>query len=190
MVPSTGLILLVVARGWQRMTAGPLRARGRWRRKRSARNSTANRRPPPWRRLSNARKPRSPQHLRAPSLSSRTAIQTLLETGALFAAVHESGTGRYCCKSLFAPLIKNSLGCTRDFRVKMWGTSSPDGKLTGDLGNAIESTEIDGRRSRRPLAGKLSPDDFRLLQQYRPAADSCGAARCPIIRGGGRADPF
>ena len=48
---------------------------------------------------------------------------------------------------------------------------SPDGKLTGDLGNAIESTEIDGRRSRRPLAGKLSPGDFRLLQQYRPQAD-------------------
>jgi hypothetical protein len=54
----------------------------------------------------------------------------------------------------------------------MWGTSSPDGKLTGDLGNAIESTEIDGRRSRRPLAEKLSPGDFRLLQQYRPVADA------------------
>ena len=79
-------------------------------------------------------------------------------------------SGRYCCKSLFALLIKNSLGRRRDFRVKMWGTSSPDRKLTGDLGNAIESTEIDGRRSRRPLAGKLSPGDFRLLQQYRPVA--------------------
>jgi hypothetical protein len=56
----------------------------------------------------------------------------------------------------------------------MWGTSSPDGKLTGDLGNAIESTEIDGRRSRRPLAGKLSPDDFRLLQQYRPDSADLG----------------
>ena len=56
----------------------------------------------------------------------------------------------------------------------MWGTLSPDGKLTGDLGKAIESTEIDGRRSRRPLAGKLSPGDFRLLQQYRPVADARG----------------
>jgi hypothetical protein len=37
----------------------------------------------------------------------------------LFAAVHESGPGRYCCKSLFALLIKNSPGCRRDFRVKM-----------------------------------------------------------------------
>ena len=41
--------------------------------------------------------------------------------------------GRFCCKSLFALLIKNSLGCRRDFRVKMWGTSSPDRKLTGRL---------------------------------------------------------
>ena len=47
--------------------------------------------------------------------------------------------GRYCCKSLFALVIKNSAGCRRDFRVKMWGTSSPDDKLTGDLGNVIET---------------------------------------------------
>ena len=45
-----------------------------------------------------------------------------------------------CCKSLFALVIKNSLGCRRDFRVKMWGTSSPDDKLTDDLGNVIETT--------------------------------------------------
>jgi hypothetical protein len=37
-------------------------------------------------------------------------------------------------------VIKNSPGCRRDFRVKMWGTSSPDDKLTGDLGNVIETT--------------------------------------------------
>jgi hypothetical protein len=48
----------------------------------------------------------------------------------------------------------------------------PPHSLTGDLGNAIESTEIDGSWSRRPLAGKLSPGDFRLLQQYRPVADA------------------
>jgi hypothetical protein len=54
--------------------------------------------------------------------------------------VHESAYGRYCCKSLFSLVIKNSLGCGRDFRVKMWGTSSPDDKLTGDLGNVIETT--------------------------------------------------
>src|SRR5262249_59832008 len=31
----------------------------------------------------------------------------------------------------------------------MWGTSSPDDKLTGDLGNVIEATQIGGRQSDR-----------------------------------------
>src|ERR1700730_10950126 len=60
----------------------------------------------------------------------------------LFAAVHESACGRFCCKSLFALVIKISFGCTRDFRVKMWGTSLPADKLAGDLGNVIEATSI------------------------------------------------
>jgi len=50
----------------------------------------------------------------------------------------------------------------------MWGTSSPDDKLTGDLGNAFEAAEIGGRWSDRLLAGKLSSGDFGLLQQYLP----------------------
>ncbi|SRR6266704_2529580 len=85
--------------------------------------------------------------------------------------VAKSALCRYCCKSLFALLIKNSPGCRRDFRVKMWGTSSPDDKLTGDLGNVIEATQIGGRRSDRLMAGKLSPGNFGLLQQYLPGAD-------------------
>jgi hypothetical protein len=40
--------------------------------------------------------------------------------------------------------IKNSFGRRRDFRVKMWGTSSPEDKLTGDLGNVIEATSPRG----------------------------------------------
>src|SRR6516225_3868572 len=98
-----------------------------------------------------------------------------------FAAVHGSGSGRYCCKSLFALVIKNSPGCRRDFRVKMWGTSSPDDKLTGDLGNVIEATQIGDRRSDRLTAGKLSPGSFGLLQQYLPKADSCTAAKIAFI---------
>jgi hypothetical protein len=43
--------------------------------------------------------------------------------------------------------MKISFGCTRDFRVKMWGTSSPEDKLTGDLGNVIEAISIGDRRS-------------------------------------------
>ena len=82
-----------------------------------------------------------------------------------------SAPGRYCCKSPFAPLIKNSPGRGRAFRVKIRGTSSPAGKLTVDLGNAIEATKVDDRRSDCPAAGKLSLGDFRLLQQYRPIAE-------------------
>jgi hypothetical protein len=61
--------------------------------------------------------------------------------------IGESGIGRFCCKSLFALAIKISFGCTRDFRVKLWGTSSPEDKLAGNLGNVIEATSTGGRRS-------------------------------------------
>jgi hypothetical protein len=37
---------------------------------------------------------------------------------------------------------QKSPGLWRDFRVKMWGTSSPDDKLTGDMANVIEATQI------------------------------------------------
>src|SRR5262245_37696435 len=82
-----------------------------------------------------------------------------------------SAFGRYCCKSLFPWVTKNSPGCRRDFRVKMWGTSSPDDKLTGDLAKATEATKIAGRRSDHLMAGKLSPRNFGLLQQYRRFSD-------------------
>jgi len=49
---------------------------------------------------------------------------------------------RLCCKTRFAPMIKNSKGCRRGFRVKMCGTSSPNVKLTGDFDNAIASIRI------------------------------------------------
>src|SRR5262249_14606488 len=77
-----------------------------------------------------------------------------------------SGPGRYCCKSLFALLINNSLGCRRDFRVKMWVTSSRDDKLVSDLAKAT-ATKISARRSDRLMGGKLSPLNCGVLQQYR-----------------------
>jgi hypothetical protein len=75
--------------------------------------------------------------------------------------------GRFCCKSLFALVIKISFGCTRDFRVNMWGTSLPEDKLAGDLGNVIGATSIGGRRSDFFTARKLAPGNLGLLQQYR-----------------------
>src|SRR5215468_4929677 len=74
--------------------------------------------------------------------------------------------GRFCCKSLFALAIKISFGCTGDFHVNMWGTSSSEEKLAGDPGNVIEATSIGGRRSDFFTAGKLTPGNFGLLQQY------------------------
>jgi hypothetical protein len=78
----------------------------------------------------------------------------------VFAAAHESAVGRFCCKSLFALAIKNSFGRRRDFRVKMWGTSSPEDKLTGDLGNVIDATSIGGRRSDFFYSKKISAGQF------------------------------
>jgi hypothetical protein len=66
--------------------------------------------------------------------------------------------------------MKISFGCTRDFRVKMWGTSSPEDKLAGDLGNVIEATSTGGRRSVFFTAEKLAPGNLGLLQQYRHEA--------------------
>src|SRR6202048_2459573 len=103
----------------------------------------------------------------------------------LFSALHESAVGRLCCKSLFALAIKNSFGRRRDFRVKMWGTSSPEDKLTGDLGNVIEATSIGGRRSDFFTARKLAPGNLGLFQQHRPEADldvGCQVARPIAIR--------
>ena len=84
-----------------------------------------------------------------------------------FAAMHESAYGRFCCKRLFALVIKISFGCTHDFRVKMWGTSSPGDKLAGDLGNVIQATSTGSHRSDFFTAEKLAPGNLGLLQQYR-----------------------
>jgi hypothetical protein len=92
-----------------------------------------------------------------------------------FAALRESANGRFCCKSLFALLIKNSFGRRRDFRVNMWGTSSPGDKLTGDFGNEPDATSISDRGLFGPLAGNLSRGFFRLLQQNRHKAAEANA---------------
>jgi hypothetical protein len=73
----------------------------------------------------------------------------------------------FVAKVFFAVAIKISFGCTRDFRVKMWGTSSPEDKLAGDLGNVIEATSTGGRRSDFFTARKLAPGNLGRLQQYR-----------------------
>jgi hypothetical protein len=88
---------------------------------------------------------------------------------------------RFCCKSLFALVIKNFPGFRRDFGAKMWGTSSPNDKLADDPGNAIEGTRISGRGSDFLTAGKLAPGNLGLLQQNLPRPD---VSRCSKIRHG------
>src|SRR5262245_61584348 len=111
---------------------------------------------------------------RAPTKSSNSAT---VHTSDLLHLLR-SPFGRFCCKSLFALLIKNSLGCRRDFRVKMWGTSSRDDKLVSDLAKATEATKISARRSDRLMAGKLSPLNCGVLQQYLPKGD---LSRCSNV---------
>ena len=89
----------------------------------------------------------------------------------LWLRMSKSALGRYCCKTLFALLIKNSPGYRRDFLVKMWVTSSPDDKRVSNLAKAAEATKIGARRLDRLMAGKLSPRNFGLLQQYLHTCD-------------------
>jgi hypothetical protein len=42
----------------------------------------------------------------------------------------------------------------------MWGTSSPEDKLTGNLGNVIEATSIGGRRSDFFYSKKIGAGQF------------------------------
>src|SRR5262245_38880713 len=64
----------------------------------------------------------------------------------------------------------------------MWGTSSPDDKLAGDLAKATEAIKIAARRSDSLMAGKFSPLNFGLLQQYRHKADlTVLTAGCPLF---------
>jgi hypothetical protein len=68
-------------------------------------------------------------------------------------------------------VIKISFGCTRDLRVKIWGTSSPEDKLAGGLGNVIEATSTGGRWLDFFTAEKLAAGNLGLLQQYLPIPD-------------------
>jgi hypothetical protein len=60
----------------------------------------------------------------------------------------------------FALVIKISFGCTRAFRVKMWGTSSREDKLADDVGNVIEATARSGRQSDFFYSRKISTRQF------------------------------
>src|ERR1700730_16128401 len=63
----------------------------------------------------------------------------------------------------------------------MWGTSSPDDKLTGDLGNVIEATSTGGRRSEFFTAEKLAAGNLGLFQQHRSMARITAPQHCCLL---------
>src|SRR5262249_23420019 len=88
------------------------------------------------------------RNLEAPPNASGLAFRAGTPNAHSYRQRYESAAGRYCCKSLFALVIKNSPGC------RVGGRRSAVG----------------GRRSDRLMAGKLSLGNFGLLQQYRHSA--------------------
>ena len=89
----------------------------------------------------------------------------------LFAAMHVSLVGRYCCKSRFSPMTKILRAAGATFAHNMRGTSRPHAKFTGDFGNAIEVIRITDRSLLSVFAKNLEPYNFRLLQHNRPLAE-------------------
>src|ERR1700730_19320328 len=63
----------------------------------------------------------------------------------------------------------------------MWGTSLPEDKLAGDLGNVIGATSIGGCRSDFFTARKLAPSNLGLLQQYLPEGDLSRCSKSPLF---------
>jgi hypothetical protein len=55
-----------------------------------------------------------------------------------------SAAGRYCCKSLFAQVIKNFAGCRRDFRVKMGGVTR-NSRATSVGRSRLHESAVGGR---------------------------------------------
>ena len=88
--------------------------------------------------------------------SRRLSAFNLIADGPYLIPEHDFSYVPILLQKSFALVTEISFGCTRDFRVKMRGTSSPDDKLTGDLRNAIEGARISGRRSDFFTAGKLA----------------------------------
>jgi hypothetical protein len=95
--------------------------------------------------------------------------------------VHESVCGRFCCKSLFSLAIKNSFGRRRDFRIKMWGTLSPEDKLTGDLGNVIEATSIGGSSVVFFYSRKISAGQFGTFATISARSVSAASSRLWLL---------
>jgi hypothetical protein len=64
----------------------------------------------------------------------------------------------------------------------MWGTSSPEDKLTGDLGNVIEATQIGGRRVGSSYGVKIITGQFWTFATISaPSSGRLGSALRPVL---------
>src|SRR5262245_63455044 len=101
-----------------------------------------------------------------------------------FAAPAQVRKWQILLQKSFPLVTKNSPGCRRDFRVKMWGTSSPDDKLAGDLAKAAEATKIGARRSDRLMAGNYHRsiahfcNNIGTTRTLRDVNSACRYVRC------------
>ena len=92
-------------------------------------------------------------------------------SGQIVAVPRLSALCRLCCKSLFASLVTKFPSCKRDFRINIWGITSPGDELTGDFGNELEAISIGDCGLFRLLARILSHGILGLLQQNLPGRD-------------------
>jgi hypothetical protein len=104
-----------------------------------------------------------------PSRDARKLGCFALISGHIQMPISCSAECRYCCKSLFAPLIANFSGCRRGFRVNMWGTSPPGDKLTGDFDDEPDATLMRSWLG-SSFDGKFVTRRFQTLQQNLPGA--------------------
>ena len=84
---------------------------------------------------------------------------------------YSDNSNRYCCKSRFAQVVKNSAGCRRRFRVRSGGTSSSHARRIDGLGSATTTMRIGDYGALQVLAKNSDRCNFRILQQYVPQAD-------------------
>src|ERR1019366_4130581 len=88
---------------------------------------------------------------------------------------------RLCCKSLFASPVTKFPSCRRDFRINIWGITSPGDELTGDFGNELEAISIGDCGLFRLLARILSHGILGLLQHNHPdSRHSRMRMKCPL----------
>jgi hypothetical protein len=95
----------------------------------------------------------------------------------IFAAVHESGPGRYCCKSPKTPSVKFFERNEAHYDSLTNMAPRPLAKPPVSLSRGDEVPHIFIRKSHQRARKILIRSGKRLLQQNLPIADSCTAAK-------------